>query len=114
MRNRSPIGPCPVFETFFGQQFLISAMRLGRGSNVVQYFSGMRAVGLGSGEIIVVQHPIREFDIERRPGRTPLIGWSCNLVDHLILRVIHGYQEVRRTWDAKPGFSEDQIGRGCE
>src|SRR5260221_14616159 len=114
VRNRSAIGPRPVFETFLGQQLLISAMRLGGGSNVVQYLPGMRPVGVDSREIIIVQHPIREFDIERRPGRTPLIGWSCDLVDHLVLRIIHGYQEMRRTWDAKSGFSEDQIGRGCE
>src|ERR1700737_1673226 len=91
VRNRSAIGPCPVFETCFGQQFLISAMRLGGGSNVVQYFSGMRPICITSRKIIVVQHPICEFDIESRPGRTPLVGWSCNLVDHLVLRIIYRY-----------------------
>src|SRR5260370_40751690 len=67
VRNRSPIGPCPVFETCFGQQFLISAMRLGGGSNVVQYFPGPRPVCIGSREFIIVQHPVREFDLERPP-----------------------------------------------
>jgi hypothetical protein len=114
VRDRSAIGPCPVFETCFGQEFLISAMRLGGGSNVVQYRSRMRPIRIGSRKIIVVEHPIGEFDIERRPGRTPLIGWSCNLVDHLVLRIIHRYQEVRRAWYAKAGLSEHQIGRGSE
>jgi len=113
MRDGALIGPRAVFEAFFRKQFLISAVRFGRGTNVAQDILRAGSVSIGAGVFIVLQHPVGEFDVERRPGRTPLIGRSRNPVDHLVLRIIRRYQEVKRIRDSKSRFDEYQIRRGC-
>lgn len=89
-------------------------MRFGCGTNVVQYLSGVRAVSIGARNFIVLQHAVREFDIECRPGRTPLVGRSRNLVDHLVPRIICGDQEVRCIRYSKPRLRDDEVCRGCK
>src|SRR5439155_20203299 len=114
VRDSSLIGPRAVFETFFRQEFLVSTVRFGRGTDVPQYLAGAGTVLGRAGEFIVLQHAIGEFDVERRPAGTPLVGRSCNPVDHLVLRIIRRYQEVKRIRDSKPGLAKYQIRRGCE
>ena len=72
------------------------------------------AVGIAPREFVIVQHAIRELDIERRPGRPSLVGGSRDLVDHLVPRIIRGHQEVECAGDAKARLRNDQIRRGRE
>ena len=107
--RRRPDRPrCGTSEALFRQEFLISAVRFGRGTNVAQDIPRAGPVVVGAGTFIVLQHAVGEFDVERRPARTPLVGRSCDLVDHLVLRVIRRYQEVRRTRDSKPRLAKDR------
>ena len=108
------IGPCAILQTLFGKEFLISAVRFGRGTNVGQDILRAGSVFFGAGTFVVLQHAIGEFDVERRPARTSLVGRRCNLVDHLVLRIIRRYQEVRRARDSKPRLAKYQIRRGRE
>src|SRR3954468_19418908 len=94
VRDGSLIGPRAVLEARFRQQLLIPAVRYGCGTNVPQYVAGAGPVLVGAGTFIVVQHAIGEFDVERRPAGTTLVGWRCNLMDHLVLRIIRRHQEV--------------------
>src|SRR4051794_636887 len=114
VRDGSLIGPRAVFEAFFRQQFLISAVRFGGGTDVPQYVASAGTVLVGAGTFIVVQHAIGELDVERRPAGTPLVGRRRNLVDHLVLRIIRRYQEVRCTRDSKPRLAKYQIRRRSE
>ena len=46
MRDGSLIGPCAIFLTVFGQEFLIPAVRFGRGTNVAQNIPARRTLYL--------------------------------------------------------------------
>ena len=88
MRDGALIGPGSIFEAFFRYQFLISAVGFGRGANIAQYVARMGPISLRAGAFIVVQHAIGEFDVERRSGRTALVGRRRNLVNELVQRII--------------------------
>src|SRR5689334_5871453 len=110
--DRALIGPGAILLTLFGQELLISAVRFGRGTDVSQNILRAGSVFFGTGKLIVLQHAVGELDIEGRPARTPLVGGRGNLVDHLVQRIIGGYQEVRGIRYSKSRFGEYQI-RSC-
>ena len=98
------------FDALFRQQLLISAVGFRGGANVARDCPAReRPIGIGAGTFVVVQHAIGEFDVEGGPGRTPLVGRSGDLVDHLVQRVIRGYQEVGCICNSKPRLAKDEV-----
>src|SRR3954451_19670740 len=80
------VGPGAIFQALLRDQFLIPAVDFGRGANVLQNSLGARTVSMAPREVVIVQHAIRELDVERRPRGPSLVGGSRDLVDHLVPR----------------------------
>src|SRR3954454_21703164 len=85
------VGPGAIFQALLRDQFLIAAVDFGRGANVLQNFLGAGTVSIAPREFVVLQHAIRELDVERRRGGQSLVGGSRDLIDHHVKKILRRY-----------------------